>query len=197
MVQKSVQFPERKVLSQGGVYTYRNIRGAPRFRSLPLGPRQRPPPRPSLWGQGAHGGLGAGKSGDKGRGRRVGRAGEAANGCGRRDLRTPGPGRAPAPGEPARRWSAPGGRPGPRRPSPPARRPRRPLPRPRSLPPAPRRLRARRTWRRRRRSGGTLYLSTGPTACAGTAASSSSSAARGRGAGGARGRAGAPRAAAR
>lgn len=49
--------------------------------------------------------------------------------------------------------------------------------------PRPGRLRARRTWRRR--WGGTLYLSTGPTASAGTGASSSSS--KGAPRGGARG----------
>lgn len=147
----------------------------------PWGPDSGPRPARVSGAKGRTAGWGRGSPGTKAA------ATTSANCCGRRDLRTPGPGHAPAPGESARRWSAPGGRPSPRRPSPPARRPHRPLPRPRSLPPAPRRLRARRTWRRRRRSGGTLYLSTGPTACAGTAASSSSSAARARGGAGARG----------
>lgn len=129
-----------------------------------------------LRGKGARGGLGAGKA----RGQRP-----WPQRWGRRARRpTPGAGRA----ERARRWSAPGCGARPRRPSPQARRPRprpRRRPRPRPLPPAPRRLRARRTWRRRR-CGRTPYLSTGPTACAGTAASSSSSAARGRGRAGTR-----------
>lgn len=207
MVQKEVQFLERVVSwVSGGVY--RRIREAPCLRSWPAAPRRRSPPCSSLMASGAKGraaGWGRGRRGDKGRGYRAGAggcSGELPRRC--RDSTWALAAARPRPEGPAQQWSARGRSSGPRGPSPPARRPHRPLPRLRPLPPSPRRprlLSARRTWRRR--SGGTLYLSTGPTACAGTAASSSSSAAResgdagwGAGRAGVRGRASAPRAAA-
>lgn len=148
-------------------------------RRLDNGPQPRPglPPQGQRGVRRAGGGEGAGT---KAAATALWPAGAAANFRGRagaphtQDLAV-----SPRSEEPAQRWSALGCRLGPRRLSPQARRPHHLLPRLRPLSPAPRRprrLRARRTWRRRR-SGGTLYLSTGPTACAGTAASSSSSAA--------------------
>lgn len=141
----------------------------------------------------AGGGEGAGTKAAATAPRRAGAAAKSRRGAGTRRARALAA--RPRREEPAPEWIARGRSPRPRRPSPPARRPRRPRPRPLLL--SPRRLRARRTWRRRR-SGGTLYLSTGPTACAGTAASSSSSAAResqdaGRGAGRGFGPGGRPR----
>lgn len=195
MDQKDVQFPERKVLSQGSGGVSWGIRGPTLFPEFAPGA---PPESPSLRGQGARGGLGAGKSrGQRPRPLRSGRPVRRRTpaDCGTwshaRTRRSPH----------SERWSALGSRRSPPRSSPPSLRPHRPLPRLRSLPPArrrPRPLGARRTWRRRG-SGGTLYLSTGPTACVATAASSSSSAWRelgaaggGEGPGGVRGRAGAP-----
>lgn len=175
--------------------------GSTLFQEFAPGGRPESGPRPAqvLWPQGPRGARQAG--GGEGPGTKAAvtalrHAGAAANfggGAGTPHARALAA--HPRPEEPAPRWSAAGCRLGRSRPSPPGRRPHRPLPRLRPLPPSPerpRRLRARRIWRRRR-SGGTLYLSTGPMACAGTAASSSSSATRESGdAGGGAGRAGVP-----
>lgn len=137
MVQKEVQFPERKVLPQesGGVYW--NIRGAPCFRSLPPEPRQRPPPRLSLRGSGAKGraeGWGRGSPGTKAAAAALGLAGAARSSC-----RRPGPGRPPAPGGARSAMEGPGAPrgPAPAEPACPPPAPPPPPPLPPSRPAAP------------------------------------------------------------